>query len=197
MRIVGGRLKGRNITTPTGRKTRPTSDQARESLFNILAHAEWAPPLEDAVVADIFAGSGALGLEAISRGAAFCLFIEEAPGARAAIRDNVDAMGLGGMTRVFRRDATRLKIPPSQLRGPLTHIFLDPPYDKKLWQPAIRALLRQDLLAPDALFILETGAEEEIVFPALTIEDERIWGAAKVTFARARHTDQSNNDVDR
>ena len=184
MRIVGGRLRGRNIATPSGRNTRPTSDQARESLFNILAHAEWAPPLEDAIVADIFAGSGALGLEALSRGAQFCLFIEEAPAARAAIRDNVEAMGLFGASRIFRRDATRLKIPPSQMRGPFTHIFLDPPYNKGLWQPTLRSLARQDLLADDALVILETASDEDITLSELAPLDTRIWGAAKVTFAR-------------
>jgi len=105
MRIVSGRLRGRRILTPDGRNTRPTSDQTRESIFNILDHAEWAPPLEEAVVADIFAGSGALGLEAISRGAKFCLFVETEPKARAAIRGNMEKMDLFGMTRLHRATA--------------------------------------------------------------------------------------------
>jgi len=92
VRIVSGKLRGRNIETPSGRGTRPTSDQTRESVFNILKHAEWAPPIDGAIVADIFAGSGALGLEAISRGAAFCLFAETEPKARAAIRANIEKM---------------------------------------------------------------------------------------------------------
>ena len=98
MRIVSGHMRGRNIATPSGRNTRPTSDQTRESIFNILAHADWAPPLDGAIVTDIFAGSGALGLEAISRGAEFCLFVETEPKARGAIRENIDKMGLFGKT---------------------------------------------------------------------------------------------------
>ena len=89
MSIVTGRLRGRNIITPKGRNTRPTSDQTRESIFNILGHAEWSPALDGAIVADIFAGSGALGLEAISRGAEFCLFVETEPNARARACENI------------------------------------------------------------------------------------------------------------
>ena len=99
MRIVGGKFRGRNIACPSGKLTRPTSDQARESIFNILSHANYALPLdENALIIDLFAGSGALGLEAISRGAGFCLFVETEPKARAAIRANIDTMNLGGMT---------------------------------------------------------------------------------------------------
>jgi len=115
MRIVSGKLRGRNIATPSGRATRPTSDQTRESIFNILAHAAWSPELEGAITADIFAGSGALGLEAISRGAEFCLFVETEPKARAAIRENIEKMNLFGCTRLHRRDATKLKI--AQFKG--------------------------------------------------------------------------------
>lgn len=186
MRIVGGRLKGRNIVAPAGRKTRPTSDQARESVFNILSHADWAPPLEGALIADIFAGSGALGLEAISRGAEHCLFVDQDPAARAAIRENVEAMGLFGCTRIFRRDATRLKIPPSNLRGPFTHVFLDPPYNQSLSEPAVRSLIRQGLVAEDGVFIIEESAEAELKLGELEVLDERVWGAAKVMFAKAR-----------
>jgi len=116
MRIVTGKLRGRNITAPSGKNTRPTSDQTRESIFNILAHADWALPLEGAIVADIFAGSGSLGLEAISRGAEFCLFVETEPKARGAIRENVDKMGLFGCTRLHRHTATKLKIAPNMGR---------------------------------------------------------------------------------
>jgi len=184
VRIVGGRLKGRNIKTPDGRGTRPTSDQARESLFNILTHAEWAPPLDGANVIDIYAGSGALGLEAISRGAASCIFIDNAPGARAALRENMDVMGLAGCTRIFRRDATRLKIPPSNAKGGFDFVFLDPPYRKDLWQPALRGLMTQDLIAEGGLIVLETGAEEEVAMRGVEFFDERVWGAAKVSFGR-------------
>jgi len=182
MRIVSGRLRGRNIATPSGRNTRPTSDQTRESLFNILSHADWSPDLEGAVVADIFAGSGALGLEAISRGAEFCLFVETEPKARAAIRSNIEAMNLFGFTRLHRQDATKLRVAPGNLRGPFTHIFMDPPYNRGLWKPVLNQLNALELIAKTGVIILEVAAEEEIDVDGYKLLDERLWGAAKVLF---------------
>lgn len=182
MRIVGGKNRGRIITCPKGRNTRPTSDQTRESIFNILAHAPWSPELGGAIVADIFAGSGALGLEAISRGATFCLFVETAPAARAAIRGNIEYMGLGGITRLHRRDATKLRIEPNNLRGPFTHIFIDPPYNKELGLPVLQKLASQDLLADGAVIIYEMSIDEDPVITGFEVHETRIWGAAKVMF---------------
>jgi 16S rRNA (guanine966-N2)-methyltransferase len=187
MRIVGGKNRGRNIIAPKGRGTRPTSDQTRESIFNILSHAPWAEPLEGAIVADIYAGSGGLGLEAISRGAAFCLFVETAPAARAAIRENVDKMGLGGITRLHRRDATRLRIEPANLRGPFTHIFMDPPYNKNLGVPVLRKLKMQNLIAPNGMIMYEMSVDEEPDLSGFIVHETRIWGAAKVVFLGANH----------
>lgn len=185
MRIVSGRLRGRNIDAPSGRGTRPTSDQTRESIFNILKHAEWAPVLNGSNVADIFAGSGALGLEAVSRGADFCLFVETEPKARAAIRNNIEKMNLFGCTRLHRHDATRLKIAPGNLRGPFSFIFMDPPYNKGLWRPVLSRLREQDLITDDGVIILEVSSEEEeIELRGYEILDERIWGAAKVLFLK-------------
>jgi len=182
MRIVTGRLRGRNIATPKGRNTRPTSDQTRESIFNILAHAPWAPSLDGAIIADIFAGSGALGLEAISRGAEFCLFVETEPNARAAIRENVDKMGLGGITRLHRHDATRLKIAPGNLRGAFTHIFMDPPYNKGLWRPVLSRLKDYGLIAEGGVIILEESAEAEIELKGYQLHSDKIWGSTRVLF---------------
>ena len=183
MRIVSGSLRGRNIATPSGRDTRPTSDQTRESIFNILAHASWAPPLEGAIVSDIFAGSGALGLEVISRGVKFCLFVETEPKARAAIRENIEKMNLFGVTRLHRRDATKLKVAPGNLRGAFTHIFMDPPYYKGLWKPVLLRLKDQGLIADDGVIILEIGKDEEdIEFKGFEIYADKIWGAARVLF---------------
>lgn len=182
MRIVGGKNRGRNITAPSGKTTRPTSDQARESIFNILKSAAWSPTLDGAVVIDIFAGSGALGLEALSRGAEFCLFVETEPKARAAIRENTTTMGLGGVTRLHRRDATKLRIEPNNLRGPFTHIFLDPPYNKNLARPVLRKLGEQGLIADGAVIIYEMGKDEEPNLRGYEVHDTRIWGAAKVVF---------------
>lgn len=185
MRIVSGSLRGRNIATPGGRDTRPTSDQTRESIFNILMHAEWAPDLNGAIVADIFAGSGALGLEAVSRGAEFCLFVETEPKARASIRENIEKMDLFGCTRLHRRDATRLKVAPGNLRGPFTHIFMDPPYYKGLWKPVLARLKEQDLIADDGIIILEVGKDlEDLTLPSFEVLADKIWGAARVIFMR-------------
>ena len=131
MRIVSGKFKGRPITAPKGRGTRPTADRTREAVFNILSHADWAPALEGARVIDLFAGSGALGLEAISRGAAFCLFVETDSAARGAIRTNVDTLQLTGTTRVHRRSAVSLGSIPANIGGAFDIAFLDPPYHKR------------------------------------------------------------------
>ena len=182
MRIVTGRLRGRNIITPKGRNTRPTSDQTRESIFNILGHADWSPDLEGAIVADIFAGSGALGLEAISRGAEFCLFVETEPNARAAIRANIDKIGLGGVTRLHRHDATRLKIAPGNLRGAFTHIFMDPPYNKGLWKPVLGRLKHYGLIAEGGVIILEESKDAEIETDGFTVHADKLWGSSRVLF---------------
>jgi 16S rRNA (guanine966-N2)-methyltransferase len=188
MRIVGGKFRGRAIKTPEGRNTRPTSDRARESIFNVLAHAEWAPQLEGARVIDAFAGSGALGLEAISRGAAFCLFVETESAARGCIRDNIEAFQLFGITRIHRRSATDLGAKPAGLGDPFDLVFLDPPYAYNLAPPALDQLIRGGWLAPNALAMAETSADEEApIAPGWELLDERIYGAARVSFLRAGH----------
>src|ERR1700732_2290192 len=125
MRVVGGRLKGRNLASPSSRDIRPTADRLREALFNILVHA-YDDPITDARVLDLFAGTGALGLEALSRGAAFALFVDDGAEARALLRENVAALGLGGVTRVFRRDAAKLGA--AHPVEPFSLVFVDPPY---------------------------------------------------------------------
>ncbi|MFG1347954.1 16S rRNA (guanine(966)-N(2))-methyltransferase RsmD [Xanthobacter autotrophicus DSM 431] len=157
MRIVGGTWKGRTLKGPSSSLTRPTSDRLRESLFNMLAHA-YGDPCENARVLDLFAGTGALSLEALSRGARFALFVEEAAEARGLIRDNVEALGLTGVTRIFRRDATRLgEMGPGEA---YSLVFCDPPYGKGLAELAISGALAGGWLAPDALLVVEerTGA---------------------------------------
>lgn len=186
MRIVGGKLKGRTIRAPEGRDTRPTSDRAREGVFNILAHADWGPPLEGARIIDTFAGSGALGFEAISRGGAFCLFVETDAGARGCIRDNVEAFQLFGNTRIHRRSATDLGPKPAGLGAPFDLVFMDPPYALNLIPPALEQLLRGQWITPDALVVAETGSNEPAPeAPGWALLDERTYGAARVSFLRA------------
>lgn len=186
MRIVGGEFKGRAIVAPNGRDTRPTSDRARESVFNVLAHAGWSPGVEGRRVLDLFAGSGALGLEAMSRGAVFALFVETDAAARGTIRDNIEALGLFGNTRIHRRDATDLGVKPAGLGDPFDLVFLDPPYGKHLGERALAQLGAGGWITPDAVIMLEVGADETPALPAFETLDERSYGAAKVLFLKPR-----------
>src|SRR5712691_790034 len=183
MRIVGGRLRGRNLANPKSAAIRPTADRLRESLFNVLVHAH-GDPVTNARVLDLFAGTGALGLEAMSRGAAFALFIDDGAEARALIRQNVEALGLGGVTRVFRRDATRLgAVHPNE---PFGLIFLDPPYRKGLAEKSLASLRDGGWLAPDALVIVEEAADAGFAAPDGFAEIERRrYDDTEFTFLRA------------
>lgn len=185
MRIVGGDFKGRTIVAPPGRDTRPTSDRARESIFNVLAHAPWSPGLEGRRVLDLFAGSGALGLEAMSRGAAFALFVETDAAARGAIRDNIEALGLFGATRIHRRDATDLGTKPAGVGEPFDLVFLDPPYHKGLGERALARLSAGGWIAPGAIAVFECAGDETPEAPGFETLDTRAYGAAKVLFLRA------------
>lgn len=183
MRIVSGQFRGKAIAAPPGDATRPTSDRARQAVFNILEHAAWAPELHGARVIDVFAGSGALGLEALSRGAGFCLFVETDDAARGAIRENIDAMHLFGVTRVHRRDATDLGPRPSSAGAPFDIAFLDPPYAKGLGEKAVTELKAHDWLAPGAILMFERGrGEVDPVLDGFEQIDARDYGAARVLF---------------
>jgi 16S rRNA (guanine966-N2)-methyltransferase len=170
MRIVGGRLKGRNLVSPSSREIRPTADRVRESLFNILAHA-YGNPIEGARVLDLFAGTGALGIEAISRGAKFALFVDNGTEARALLRANVEALGLGGVTKVFRRDATNLG--PAHPVEPFSLAFLDPPYGKGLAEKALASLRDGGWLLPEAMLVVEEAKAARVVAPEGYQELER------------------------
>jgi 16S rRNA (guanine966-N2)-methyltransferase len=152
MRIVGGRLKGRSLAAPSSRDIRPTADRLRESLFNILVHA-YDDPIAEARVLDLFAGTGALGIEAISRGAKFALFVDNGAEARALLRNNVEALGLGGVTKVYRRDATHLG--PAHPLEPFSIAFLDPPYAKSFAEKALASLRDGGWLTKGALLVVE------------------------------------------
>jgi 16S rRNA (guanine966-N2)-methyltransferase len=170
MRIVGGRLRGRALAAPKSAAIRPTADRLRETLFNILAHA-YGDPVAGARVLDLFAGTGALGLEALSRGAAFALFVDDGAEARAVIRANVEQLGLGGVTRVFRRDATRLG--PAHPVEPFSLLFADPPYGRGLAEKALAAAREGGWLAPDALVVVEEAADAQFTVPQGFEEIER------------------------
>jgi 16S rRNA (guanine966-N2)-methyltransferase len=170
MRVVGGRLRSRPIAGPKSDAVRPTSNRLRESLFNILAHA-YDDPVTGARVLDLFAGTGALGIEAVSRGAAYALFVDEGVEARALLRNNVETLGLGGITRIFRRDATRLG--PVHPLAPFSLVFLDPPYGKGLAEKALVSARKGGWLTSNALVIVEEAADANFVTPDGFEEIER------------------------
>ena len=181
MRIIGGRFGGRILKAPAARTIRPTADRLRENLFNILAHRE-DNPIQGAAVIDLFAGTGALGLEALSRGAAYALFVDNGVEARALLRANIEALGVAEITRVFRRDATRLGEAPEPGRFRLA--FLDPPYGQDLASPALRALRDGNWLGEGALAIIEEGADVLVELPdGFASEQCRVYGDTQIVLA--------------
>jgi 16S rRNA (guanine966-N2)-methyltransferase len=183
MRVVGGRLRSRPIAGPKGQGLRPTADRLRESLFNILAHA-YGDPIANARVLDLFAGTGALGIEAISRGASYALFVDDGVEARALLRDNTQSLGLGGVTRIFRRDATKLG--PAHPLEPFSLAFLDPPYGKGLAEKALNAARDGGWLAPEALIVVEEATDAAFKAPEGFVElERRQYDDSELIFLRA------------
>ena len=186
MRIVSGRFKGRNLKAPGDTALRPTSDKVRQAIFNILEHAGFAAgfSLEGARVVDLFAGTGALGLEALSRGAKYCLFIEDGAESRAIIRENVEALGLTGASKIWRRDATNLGA--LDTLAPFDLAFLDPPYRRGLIAPALKVLASGGWLNPNALVIAEAAEDETMpVVDGYDLLDDRVYGDTRIAFMRA------------
>lgn len=174
MRIVGGRFKGHQLATPRDAAVRPTTDRVRESLFNTLIHRE-PNPLAGGRVLDAFAGTGALGLEAVSRGADIVLFMETSAPARALVRRNIEALALQGCARIFRRDATRPG--PIGTMAPFDLVFADPPYGRGLGERAAQALAAGGWLRPGALLVLEEAAgAAPVAIPGFALDDERRYG---------------------
>ncbi len=183
MRVVGGDLRGRALATPRDHAIRPTTDRAREAVFNVLAH-RFGDSLDGARVLDLFAGTGALGIEALSRGASYCVFIEESAEGRGLIRTNVESFGLTGRTKIFRRDATGLG--EAGTMAPFGLVFADPPYGKGLGELALRSARAGGWLAPGALCVVEETAS--VAFepgPGFTVLDERSYGETVVRFIEA------------
>jgi 16S rRNA (guanine966-N2)-methyltransferase len=170
MRVVGGRLRSRPIAGPKSHALRPTADRLREALFNILTHA-YGDPVSGARVLDLFAGTGALGIEAISRGASYALFVDDGVEARALLRNNTESLGLGGVTRIFRRDATKLG--PAHPLEPFSLVFLDPPYGKGLAEKALTSARDGGWLASGALIVVEEAADAGFTTPQGFEELER------------------------
>jgi 16S rRNA (guanine966-N2)-methyltransferase len=185
MRIVAGKFKGARLEAPKGLATRPTSDKVRQAVFNVLEHGVSDFAFDGARVLDLFAGSGALGLEALSRGARFCLFVEENAEARAAIRRNIEALGLTGATKIWRRDAARLG--PAGRMQSFDLVFCDPPYGSGLGARALETAAAGGWLREGAIAVFETRAAPATAWPPPFAEfDRRRYGDTAVTMAKYR-----------
>jgi 16S rRNA (guanine966-N2)-methyltransferase len=183
MRVVGGRLRGRTLVAPKSQAIRPTADRLRESLFNILVHA-YGDPIGGGRVLDLFAGTGALGIEALSRGAAFTLFVDDGAEARALMRENTAALGLGGTSRIFRRDATKLG--SAYPVEPFALAFLDPPYGLGLAEKALASARAGAWFIPDALIVVEEAAKSVFAAPEGFSElERRRYDDTEIIFLRA------------
>jgi 16S rRNA (guanine966-N2)-methyltransferase len=195
MRIVGGAHKGRIIVAPEGDTIRPTGDRVRESLFNILAHHDFSDELgadfdlEGVRVLDLFAGTGALGLEALSRGAAFALFVDDSVEARGAIRENMENLHLTGHAKLYKRDATKLGPRPGSVGPEFGLVFLDPPYRKELGELALASVIEGGWVTPHALFVVEEHAEADFKAPDGFAEiDRRKYGLSEIVFLKQTAT---------
>jgi 16S rRNA (guanine966-N2)-methyltransferase len=184
MRITGGKLGGRRLVAPDDARVRPTSDRTRQAIFNMLRHKDFGIgfTLENAAVLDLFAGTGALGIEAISQGARWCLMVDDNADSRALQRQNVEALGLTGATRIWRRDATDLGPIGPSAGGPFDLVFLDPPYRKEMIPKALASLKAGSWLNPNALIVVETDASEDFDAPGYMLIDERDYGETRVRF---------------
>ncbi len=182
MRVIGGNLRGRALAGPKSQAIRPTADRLREALFNILVHG-YDDPVTGARVLDLFAGTGALGIEALSRGAAFALFVDDGAEARALMRENVATLGLGGTSRIFRRDATKLG--PAHPVEPFSLVFLDPPYGRGLAEKSLASARGGQWLTPDALIVVEEAATAFVSPDGFAEIERRRYDDTEFTFLRA------------
>lgn len=178
MRIVAGKFRGKQLTSPEDDSIRPTADRVRESVFNILA-SRLGPNFDGLRVADLFAGTGALGLEALSRGAANVVFVDTGAEARGLIRDHIEAFGAGGVAKLLRRDATNLG--PAGTMGPVDLVFLDPPYGQGLGEKALLSLKDGGWLKRETVIVFEEGSDVTVNLPeGFALDDRREYGAAAV-----------------
>jgi 16S rRNA (guanine966-N2)-methyltransferase len=187
VRIVSGQWRGRKLAVPDGDAIRPTGERQRKALFDILGHGRFAPGgislMQGAAVLDVFAGTGALGLEALSRGAATCVFVERASPARRVVEANIKALDAGARTRFVASDATNLPAAPPAPWAPATLAFLDPPYREGLAVPALTGLAARGWLAPGATCVVETALDESFAPPAgFAAVDSRDYGKTRFVF---------------
>ena len=185
MRITAGKFKARMLAAPGDASIRPTSDKVRQGVFNILEHRDFGFPFQlmGARVVDLFAGTGAMGLEALSRGARYCLFVDDAAASRALIRENVEALGLTGATKIWRRDASALG--PLDTLSPFDLAFLDPPYRKGLLAPVLMGLRDGGWLVAPALVVAEIAQDDDLPSTdGYEMLDDRVYGETRVVMLK-------------
>lgn len=191
-RIIAGKHRGRPLKIPPGGAVRPTADRIREALFNILTHGIDWQGFAGASVLDVFAGSGACGLEALSRGAEHATFVDIDGAVLLTIRRNAAAIGEAWSVAMLKLDATRLPTPPGAAKTPSALVFLDPPYESGLASPALQGLAARHWLAPGAIAVVEVAAREPLAVPPVYVAlDERIYGAGRLVFLRLGETSTS------
>ena len=194
MRIIAGSLRGRTLASvgkgDPGAHLRPTTDRVRESLFNMLSGGRFGDPFEDAVVLDLFAGTGALGFEALSRGAEKVIFVDDGRKANALLRENIRILGVAGQSRIFSRDATQL---PQADGPPANLVFLDPPYGKDLGVRALSAATSAGWIAPEALIVWEENAPQNPP-PAFSLLETRRYGDTHVTLLCSESADTGRTE---
>jgi 16S rRNA (guanine966-N2)-methyltransferase len=184
MRVTGGIFRGRLLVSPRDMAVRPTSDRTRQAIFNMLRHKDFGIgfELEGATVLDLFAGTGALGIEALSHGARWCLMVDDSADSRAMQRENIEALNLTGATRIWRRDATELGPIGPSAGGPFNLVFLDPPYRKDMLPRALKSLKDGGWLLPQPLLVAETDSFEALEAPGYELLDQRDYGDTRVRF---------------
>jgi 16S rRNA (guanine966-N2)-methyltransferase len=197
MRITGGTFGGRKLVAPEDGRVRPTSDKIRQAIFNILRHNDFGIgfTLENIAVLDLFAGTGALGIEAISQGARFALLVDDDADSRALQRQNIEALGLTGATKIWRRDATDLGPLGATSGGPFDLVFLDPPYRKNLVTPALASLSDGGWLKPHALLLVETAAGENFAHDAYAMLDSRDYGETSIAVLTPAGPNESGGEA--
>jgi len=185
-RIIAGRFRARRLTVPDGKDIRPTTDRMRERLFSILGHNKY-PALTGARVADLFAGTGALGLEALSRGAAHATFVEQSPGSLNCLRSNIKALQVESETTVVAANATKV----ARTEQPFDFIFLDPPYRQNLLSPSLSSMLEMGWVNDETAIVCELASDETTeIPPGLQIVDDRKQGKQRLLILKHASADQ-------
>lgn len=181
MRIISGLLKGKKLISPDGQGTRPTSDKARQGIFNIIEHAPWSNGIKDANFLDICAGTGAFGLEALSRGAKFSYFIENNKSALNALKENIKNCRFENKTKII--DANILSLPKITILFDI--IFIDPPYFQNLITPVLKQIIEKKYIGTSSIIIIEHHKDEEILLPENYLVLKKVnYGINGITFLK-------------